>query len=139
MALTDSGAAAALVEPVGPPIFITAGATWYAGDILGVNSSGAWVLADANAPITPLMVAGSSVSSGTLGAPVYMGAVVRGGRYSGGVAGSLLYASATAGQVAEAIATGMGVPFPVGWTLDVSSVFLIPTMSLYGMVARARF
>ena len=138
MPITDTGAAAEHLQGVGPPIFVQAGAVWYAGDLIGVNSSGAWVRADANAPIGPLMVAGSSAKLDERGVPLYMGALVRGGRYSGGVAGSLLYTSATAGLVAEAIATGMGVTMPVGWTINDNTVFLLPTMSLYAVLAATR-
>ena len=86
------------------------------------------VQADATATaIQPEFVAATDAVSGETNKKVYFQALVRGGRYSGGTAGSTLYLSNTAGGCGESAGDTSIV---VGMTMAADAVFLNPRLAL---------
>lgn len=125
MPFADDGATATDVLAVELAFGVTSGASWRRGDVLGY--SGGFVLADADAGVRPMFVAlDDARASGELDHRVALAAVVKGGRYTGGTAGSSLYLSDTAGRVSESVGT---VTYVVGMTLTVDTVMLNPMAS----------
>ena len=127
MAFADDGTSATHVSGAAPFILVTAGGAWFKGDLLG-RSGTSIVQADATATaIQPEFVAATDAVSGETNKKVYFQALVRGGRYSGGTAGSTLYLSNTAGGCGESAGDTSIV---VGMTMAADAVFLNPRLAL---------
>lgn len=148
MPFTDSGVSATeLIQPMGPPVLVTAGEVWQRGDVVGWNGS-AWMRSSYGGGSTenrvrPFLVAGIDAQSGAISTPVYVGGIVQGERYSGGTIGAPLYLSPSyAGRVSENPGHWFhGTPqahlerldkqvgrYPVGFVIAVNAVFLCPAL-----------
>lgn len=123
MALTDTGASASKVIGQGPFIFVTAGGAWRKGDPIAVNGSQAFVRADDNGGLIAEFIAATDAASGQQRCKLYESAVVEGQRFSGGVAGTQVFVSDTAGRYAESAGTNSR---PIGRTIDADSIFCAP-------------
>ena len=132
MAFADSGANAAYVSGVGPPLRVTASGTWAKGDLIGISSN-TYVRADSDGGIFAEFVAGAPAVSGSTGVPLYRAALVWGNsRFTGGTAGAPLYLSDTAGECDESAGTTAQHVGFVGH--DGVSVFLCPVRASGGQL-----
>src|SRR3990167_995763 len=114
MAMTDTGGSATHVIGFGPPFRGTAGGTWMRGDPIGISGT-SFVRADDDGGIIAEWIAGSDAESGDQNRPLFVGAEIRGGRFSGNVAGAVVYVSDTAGPYSESAGTNSR---PIGYSIE---------------------
>jgi len=113
------------------------GATITAGDLVCLNSSAQWVLADADAQSTSIGLLGISMESKTSGQTMRValpGSLVRFNTWNWTV-GSPLYVSSTSGSMSHNIPTGTGkVVKTVGWAVNADYIYFYPSQDYQVLV-----